>query len=79
MKNYSNWLGFDVKIVIEGFKRGWERFKIGFPQKSYLKSCFWAIRDWRVASESQTILCKLVTGSRGLQVAKMSSQNWQLT
>ena len=27
MKNHSNWLDFDVKILKEGFKRGWERFK----------------------------------------------------
>ena len=30
MKNHSNWLGFDVKILKKGFKRGWERLKIGF-------------------------------------------------
>ena len=34
MKNHSNLLGFDEKIVKEGCKRGWERFKIGFPQKA---------------------------------------------
>ena len=38
MKNHSNWLGFDVRILKEGFKRGWERFKTGFPRKSSLKS-----------------------------------------
>jgi len=27
-------LGFDVKIVKEGLKRGWERFKTGFAQKA---------------------------------------------
>ena len=31
MKNCSNLLGFDVKILKERFKRGWERFKTGFP------------------------------------------------
>ena len=47
MKNDSNWLGFDVKIVKKGFKRGWERFKrgwerfkISFPWKNSLKSYF---------------------------------------
>ena len=34
MKNYSNLLDLDVKIVKEGLKRGWERFKTGFPQKA---------------------------------------------
>ena len=34
MKNHSNLLGLDVKIVKEGFERGWERFKTGFPQKA---------------------------------------------
>ena len=34
MKNHSNWLGFDVKIVKEGFKRGWEMFKTGFSWKT---------------------------------------------
>ena len=34
MKNYSNWLGFDVKILKEGFIRGWEKFKTCFPQKA---------------------------------------------
>ena len=34
MKNHSNWLGFDIKIVKEGFKKGCEKFKIGFPQKA---------------------------------------------
>ena len=38
MKNCSNWLGFDVKILKEGFKRGWERFKTSFPRKSSLKN-----------------------------------------
>ena len=42
MKNHSNsnWLGFDVKILKEGFKREWERFKTGFPQKNTLKKLF---------------------------------------
>ena len=31
MKNYSNWLDFDVKILKQGFQRGWERFKTSFP------------------------------------------------
>ena len=38
IKNHSNWLGFEVKILKEGFIRGWERFKTGFPRKSSLKS-----------------------------------------
>ena len=36
MKNHSNWLGLDVKILKKGFKRGWERFKTSFPQKKTL-------------------------------------------
>ena len=35
MKNHSNCLGFDVKMVKRGFKRGWERFKTSFPQKAF--------------------------------------------
>ena len=45
MKNHSNLLGFDVKILKEGFERGWERLKTSFPQKSSLKSHLWAFRD----------------------------------
>ena len=37
MKNYSNWLGFDVKIVKEGFKRGWESLKQVSHKKLYKK------------------------------------------
>ena len=64
MKNHSNWFGFDVKILKEGFIRGWEKFKTSFPRKSSLKSWFWVFHDWAshevqsqkfswVASESQ--------------------------
>ena len=38
MKNHSNWLDFDVKILKKGFIRGCERFEIGFPWKSSLKT-----------------------------------------
>ena len=38
MKNHSNLLGFDVKILKEGLLREWERFKTSFPRKSSLKS-----------------------------------------
>ena len=35
MKNHSNLMGFDEKIVKEGFKRGWERFKTSFPRNAF--------------------------------------------
>ena len=35
MKNHSNLLGLDVKIVKEGFKREWKRLKTGFPRKAF--------------------------------------------
>ena len=34
MRNHSNWLGFDVKVLKERFKKGCERFKTGFPWKA---------------------------------------------
>ena len=46
MKNHSNWLGFNVKILKEGFKKGRERFKTGFPWKGSLKT--WVVSEWVV-------------------------------
>ena len=34
MKNHSNLLDFDIKIMEVGLKRGWERFKTGFSRKT---------------------------------------------
>ena len=51
-KNYSIWLSFDVKILKERFRKGWERFKTGFPQKALKKVVSWCVVTGRVMSES---------------------------
>ena len=75
-------MGFDVKILKEGFIKGWEMFKTSFPQKALY---FWAFRDWasrevqsqkfsRVASESPNLLDELANGVSQLASHELSHE-----
>ena len=59
-------MGFDVKILKEMFKRGWERFKTSFPRKALKKAVSRRFATGRVTSESRDesgkLLDELATG-----------------
>ena len=72
MKNHSNWLGFDVKILKEGFKRGWERFKTGFPRKNSLKADSGHFATRQVARFS----CEIFTSREWVAKASRWTHDW---